>query len=65
MCHTPEGWTNSASFIINLTPQISHALEGREDCLMCHDMAGEMKPAPSNHGDYTNAQCILCHKVVP
>jgi hypothetical protein len=28
-------------------------------------MAGGIKPAPSNHGDYANPQCVLCHKVAP
>jgi hypothetical protein len=65
MCHTPEGWTRSTAFIVNLAPQISHTLEGREDCLMCHDIASEIRPSPSNHGDYTTAQCVLCHKEVP
>jgi Ni/Fe-hydrogenase subunit HybB-like protein len=65
MCHTPEGWTSSTAFITNLAPQISHALEGQEDCLMCHALASKVRPAPSNHGDYTNAQCVLCHKVAP
>jgi hypothetical protein len=62
ICHTPEGWAESISFVVNLTPPISHSLDAREDCLACHDLAGEIKPAPSNHGDYINEQCILCHK---
>jgi hypothetical protein len=47
---------------VDLAPLVSHGLDAREDCLMCHDMAGEMRPAPSNHGDYVNEQCTLCHK---
>jgi hypothetical protein len=65
ICHTPQGWTSSAAFLVNLVPQFSHALEGQENCLMCHDPAGEIKPAPCNHGDYANEQCVLCHKAVP
>jgi Ni/Fe-hydrogenase subunit HybB-like protein len=62
LCHTPEGWAQSISFVVNLTPPISHGLDARENCLDCHDLAGEIKPAPSNHGDYINEQCVLCHK---
>jgi Ni/Fe-hydrogenase subunit HybB-like protein len=62
ICHTPEGWTQSISFIVDLTPPISHDVEGRETCLTCHDPASEIIPAPSNHGYYINEQCALCHK---
>jgi hypothetical protein len=61
-CHTPEGWVKSMSVVVSLAPQISHKREGREDCLMCHSVDGEIEPAPSNHGDYSNGPCILCHK---
>jgi hypothetical protein len=46
-----------------LAPEIEHGLEGREECLLCHDPAGNVKPAPSSHTDYINEQCTLCHKV--
>jgi hypothetical protein len=62
-CHTPEGWAQSASSLVNLAPQIPHDLQGRDDCLLCHDPAGNVKPAPSNHADYLSEQCMLCHKV--
>jgi hypothetical protein len=29
---------------------------------MCHDPEGEIQPSPSNHLDYINEQCTLCHK---
>ncbi len=62
ICHTPEGWASStAAFVASLSPQISHGLEGQEDCLMCHSLDGQVRPAPSNHGDYTNTQCTVCH----
>lgn len=64
-CHTPEGWTSSAAFVKNLAPTIAHDVDGQEECLMCHDLAGKILPAPSNHGDYTDEQCVLCHKVRP
>ncbi len=62
VCHTPEGFAASASFLVDLAPEIEHELDGREDCLMCHDPEGNIKPAPSNHGDYENEQCTLCHR---
>jgi hypothetical protein len=42
-----------------------HDVEGREDCIACHDPTGETKPAPCNHTDYVNEQCVLCHKIGP
>jgi hypothetical protein len=62
VCHTPEGWGQSIAFVVDLAPHISHDRDGRENCLTCHDLEGEIKPAPSNHGDYINEQCVLCHK---
>ena len=62
LCHTPQGWAESIAYVVDLSPQISHEVEGRQDCLMCHSLAGEIAPAPSNHGDYINEQCVLCHK---
>jgi hypothetical protein len=62
-CHNPEGWAESVSLIVSLAPQIPHELEGRDDCLLCHDPAGQVKPAPRNHVDYINEQCTLCHKL--
>jgi hypothetical protein len=46
-------------------PQITHPLDGRDDCLLCHDLAKEIKPAPANHKDFINQQCTLCHKLAP
>jgi hypothetical protein len=63
VCHTPEGWAESASSFVGLAPEIEHELEGRDNCLVCHDPAGNVKPAPSGHADYINEQCTLCHKV--
>ncbi len=61
-CHTPEGWIESAASLVDLAPRISHKLTGRDNCLVCHDPAGKIKPAPLNHVDYANEQCQLCHK---
>ncbi|MFN2290659.1 MAG: hypothetical protein ACK2UC_05665, partial [Anaerolineae bacterium] len=61
-CHSPEGFAESASFIVGLAPGIPHDIEGRDDCLLCHDPDGQIQPAPANH-DYENEQCTLCHKL--
>ena len=61
-CHTPAGFAESASFLVDLAPEIAHELEGREDCMMCHDPEGQIAPAPENHVDYASEQCILCHE---
>jgi hypothetical protein len=57
-CHTPEGWIESAA---SQAPPISHDLANRENCVMCHDPAGQVKPAPANHASYGNEQCFTCH----
>jgi hypothetical protein len=62
-CHSPEGWAQSVSLLVSLAPEIEHDLAGRDDCFLCHDPAGQVKPAPSNHADYVNEQCTLCHKL--
>ncbi|MFQ5857796.1 MAG: NapC/NirT family cytochrome c [Anaerolineae bacterium] len=64
-CHTPQGWVESAASLVAQFPQIPHALDGRDDCLLCHDPAGQIKPAPGSHEDFVNEQCGLCHKVAP
>jgi hypothetical protein len=64
-CHTPEGWSESAASLVAQAPQIPHPLDGRDDCLLCHDPAGQIKPAPGTHADFGNEQCTLCHKLTP
>jgi hypothetical protein len=32
---------------------------------MCHNPAGQIKPAPLDHEDRVNEQCGLCHKAAP
>ena len=41
-------------------PNITHAVEGRDDCLLCHKIGG-MKPVPANHAVYDNKVCQTCH----
>ena len=61
-CHTPEGWKESVSRMVAAIPIIPHTLEGRDDCLLCHDPTGQIMPAPSTHVGRINEQCTLCHK---
>jgi hypothetical protein len=41
---------------------IPHSLVGRDNCLVCHNPAGGVKPAPQNHAGRTNDSCVGCHK---
>lgn len=42
-------------------PVIPHELEGRDDCLQCHAVDSQIKPAPENHAELTNVACQNCH----
>jgi hypothetical protein len=63
-CHTPEGWADSAASFVTVSPEIPHAVEGLDECLVCHDPAVDIEPVPDSHGSagYVNEQCRLCHK---
>ncbi len=39
---------------------ITHDLEGRDNCMMCHQ-AGGMKPVPADHEGRDNKFCQACH----
>lgn len=41
-------------------PRIPHSLEGRVDCLLCHNTGG-LKPFPEDHAGRTSAVCLSCH----
>lgn len=60
-CHTSEGFELAAS-ITARSSSIPHTLDDRDNCLGCHDPAGQYKPAPADHKDRSNEQCLLCHK---
>ncbi|MFQ6014466.1 MAG: NapC/NirT family cytochrome c [Anaerolineae bacterium] len=60
-CHTPVGWRESAATLVEGTPTISHSLEGRDDCLVCHSTGG-LKPFPDGHAGWKNEVCQTCHK---
>jgi len=44
-------------------PAIPHELAGRDNCLVCHNPDGGMKPAPANHAGRTADTCQTCHKL--
>ena len=42
--------------------EVPHPIEGREDCLLCHD-TGKAKPFPEDHADRDNESCSQCHEI--
>jgi predicted CXXCH cytochrome family protein len=48
-----EGWVTP--------PAMAHAVEGQEQCLMCHNPEGGMKPAPEAHKGMPVDVCLWCH----
>ncbi len=47
-------------------PQVPHTLEGRADCLACHQTGvGETPKIPADHSGRTNNVCLSCHKSEP
>ena len=43
-------------------PAVPHPVEGREDCLACHD-AGQVVPFPEDHAGRSNDSCTMCHEM--
>ncbi len=41
---------------------LSHPVAGRENCTMCHQVGGAMKPMPADHSARSNSTCQACHK---
>ena len=49
------------------TPQppniVSHPVdETRADCMACHNVYGYISPAPFDHAERTNEECLTCHQ---
>jgi hypothetical protein len=42
-------------------PRIPHTLDGRDDCLVCHNLDG-IKPFPADHEGRELDKCQVCHK---
>jgi mono/diheme cytochrome c family protein len=42
---------------------ISHKIEGRENCLVCHGIGEDtIRPMPTDHVGRQNAVCLSCHR---
>ncbi|MGQ9502449.1 MAG: cytochrome c3 family protein [Anaerolineae bacterium] len=41
-------------------PPVPHSLEGRERCLLCHDLES-IKPFPEDHQGRSEETCLTCH----
>ncbi len=55
---TPAGPATSRSG----APEIPHSLDGRANCLQCHDPDGRVEPAPPDHAGRSADTCQTCHK---
>jgi hypothetical protein len=58
-------WCHAADAAIQTTDPttISHTLEGRDNCMMCHAGAMPNVPGvPEDHEGRANEACSLCHK---
>jgi hypothetical protein len=64
LCHTPEGWVESASALVEGATPFPHPAAGREDCRSCHGVTGE-QPIPEDHKGRPNNTCQVCHKAAP
>ncbi len=42
-------------------PPVDHPIQGREDCLMCHQPNAGIKPMPADHAGRTKDSCLMCH----
>lgn len=66
-CHPPltappvESQTPILAVLTASFPRIPHRLEGRSNCLLCHDPEG-LIPSPEDHTSRTNDMCLTCHK---
>ena len=41
--------------------KVTHAVAGRENCLMCHQAGGGVVPAPAGHAGRASSSCLACH----
>jgi hypothetical protein len=71
MCHKPAATaggsepeaTAEEQSETNAAPAIPHDLAGRDDCLVCHNPTGGLKPAPANHAGRASDTCQTCHRL--
>lgn len=64
LCHTPQGWTESADALVAGASPFPHPAAGREDCRSCHGVAGQQS-IPEDHKGRTNDTCQICHEAAP
>ena len=68
LCHkfrvgAPSAGATPAPTLVGTTRTIPHTLEGREQCLTCHQTGvGGAPRVPANHAGRTNDQCRTCHQ---
>jgi hypothetical protein len=65
-CHHPSATAAptsqaTAAATAAAIPLIPHPIEGREDCLACHDPA-QVKLFPADHEGRTKESCLGCHQ---
>jgi hypothetical protein len=69
ICHQPGAPTTPGAAATPGTSggaavAIRHAIEGREQCDLCHGAADSLMPLPASHEGRDNQTCQLCHKPV-
>ncbi len=60
-CHSPLGWTELNEGVLGAP--IPHEVEGREECLTCHDL-GLPLAVPDDHDGRPVETCESCHEPV-
>jgi hypothetical protein len=64
LCHTPDGWAESAEALVAGASPFPHPALGREECRSCHEVGGT-QAIPEDHKGRTNVTCQVCHEAAP
>jgi hypothetical protein len=60
---TPEATPTATPTPAAGPPQIPHSLQGRDNCLLCHEQGiGGAPQIPTDHAGRTNETCQACHQ---
>jgi nitrate/TMAO reductase-like tetraheme cytochrome c subunit len=59
---TPTASPSATAPTVGAAPAIPHSLEGRDNCLQCHDPSGNIVPAPPDHEGRPVGSCLNCHQ---
>jgi hypothetical protein len=67
VCHqpgeaAPAGTEPAPEASGGAAPPILHAVDGREQCDLCHGEAGSLMPLPASHEGRDNQTCRMCHQ---